>query len=186
MKTKEAMLAAGLLAALVLTACVSGARADTQVTVGVGHMCCPSCQKSAKASLTAVASNVAIDGNDITMTLKEADLLPALDALRKGGFPANHLSIGSSAATIAVAHLCCGKCNTGLQKAMTEAKLEALDTDGMKIGDGAIVVKSKDGMKLDLIPVLAAMEKGGFSATKITLSAASASAPRRAVRTALR
>ena len=186
MKTQNTVLATGLFAILALTACVTGARADTKVTVGVGHMCCASCQTGAKAALTRVATDVSIEGTDITMTLKEADLVPALDALRKGGFPANHLEVGSGPVTIAVAHLCCGKCNAGLQKAMTAAKLEALDTDTMKIGDGNLVVKAKDGMKLDLIPVLAAMEKGGFSASKITMSTAAASVHKKTIKTASR
>jgi len=186
MKTRNSLLATGLFSVLTLTACVTGAWAETKITVGVGHMCCAGCQTGAKAALAKVASNVSIDGTDVTITLKEADLVPALEALRKGGFPANHIDAGSGPVTIGVAHLCCGKCNNGLQKALTEAKLEALDTDSMKIGDGNLVIKAKDGMKLDLIPVLAAMEKGGFSASKITLGTTAASAHKRAVKTASR
>ncbi len=186
MKTRNSLLAAGLFTAMALTASLSGVRAETKVTVGVGHMCCASCQTGAKAALAKVASDVSIDGHDVTMTLKDNDLLPALTALRKGGFPANHLNVGSSTVTIAVAHLCCGKCNAGLQTALTEAKLDTLDTDAMKIGDGNLVVKAKDGMKLDLVAVLDAMEKGGFSASKITMGTATAAVKRHPIKTASR
>jgi hypothetical protein len=186
MKTRNLLFATGLFAAMTLAACTPAAKADTKITVGVGHMCCPSCKTGAKAALTNVASDVSIAGNDVTMTVKGDNLVVALDALRKGGFPASQLYVGTGPVTIAVAHLCCGKCNAGLQNALTEAKLDGLDTDSMKIGDGNLVVKAKDGMKLDLIPVLAAMEKGGFSASKITVTTSAAAAKKHAIRTASR
>lgn len=186
MKTRNTLLATGLLAALAMTTCVSRVMAETKVTVGVGHMCCASCQTGAKTALEKVASDVSIEGTNITMTLKDADVLPAIRALRRGGFPANHLDAGTGPVTIGVAHLCCGKCNAGLQKAMMAAKVEGLDTDSMKIGDGNMVVKAKDGMKLDVIEVLAAMEKGGFSANKLTLSATAAKVQRHIIKTASR
>jgi copper chaperone CopZ len=172
---KTAMLST---AALVL--CATGVLADTKVTVGVGHMCCGSCRAAAKAALTKVSSDVAIVDKDVTVTLKssETDIVPVLDALRKGGFPANRIDAGGGPVTIGVAHLCCGGCVNGLKKAMADAKLDNLDTDSLKIADGTMTVKAKDGKMLDLAPVLAAMEKGGFSASKITLGGSVAARPK--------
>src|SRR5579871_3361851 len=128
MKTRNHLLVTGFLAAMALAA-----HADTKITVGVGHMCCGNCKTSATAALQKVASDVSIDGNDITMTLKGDDVFTAIHTLDKAGFPANHYNVGSSTVTIAVAHLCCGKCNAGLKSALTDANLDALDTDSMKI-----------------------------------------------------
>lgn len=154
---------------LTLVACAVGARADYKVTVGVGHMCCGSCKKDATDALTKVASDVNIDGKTITMTVKANDIVPALTAMRNAGFPPLHVDAGGAPVTIAVGHMCCNHCITDLKQALIDAKIEALNTDGMTLGMGKLVVKAKDGATLDVIKVLNAMEAGGFSATKITM-----------------
>ena len=168
-----------VLSAIALLLCAAMAQAETKVTVGVGHMCCDSCKLSATTALSKVAGNVGIEGTTLTITLKENNLVPVLDALRKGGFPANRIEAGSAPVTINVGHLCCPGCKMGLTKALAGSKIEELDTDAIKIGEDSVTVKAKDGKKLDLAPVLAAMEKGGFSAVKISLGAAAASRPTR-------
>lgn len=165
---------------LALTGIVFGgtiANAETKVTVGVGHMCCGKCQAAAKASLTKVSSAVEIEGSNVTVTLADnsGDLVPVLDALRKGGFPANKIDAGSHAVTVGVAHLCCGKCKNGLTAALKNSGVAALDVEGVVMTDDSITIKAKSGMSLDLIPVLASMEKGGFSAKSITMVTKAAS-----------
>lgn len=141
------------------------------VTVGVGHMCCGACKASATQALAKVAEGVKIEGDAITLTAKSEDLLPTLDALRKGGFPAKSLLV-SGPVTLGVAHLCCGGCRTGLSSALAAGKLPALDASATKVGENSVVVAPKAGMKLDLIPLIAAMEAGGFSPSKVTLGTA--------------
>lgn len=158
----------------------STVRADVKVTVGVGHMCCGSCKKDATAALTKIASDVNIDGKSISMTIKENDVVPALAALRTAGFPPLHVDAGGAAVTIAVGHMCCNHCISDLKQALLDAKIDALDTDTMTLGMGKLVVKAKSGKTLDLIPVLNAMETGGFSATKINMGNAVAVAPHKA------
>ena len=156
-----------------LFACGATAFAGAKVTVGVGHMCCGKCKEVAAEGLSKVADNVTIELDNITLTPKGDDLLPTLSALRKSGFPAKTLIV-KGPVTLGVAHLCCGSCRTGLGKALASAKLDAIDTDSIKIGEDSVTLKAKDGMTLDLIPLIAGMEKGGFSASKITLGSATA------------
>ena len=167
MKMKTALFA---MAALAL--CASAALADTKLTVGVGHMCCGKCKTGATEGLSKVAGDISIDGNTITMTAKGDDIVPVLSALRKSGFPANKIEAGSAPVTIAIGHLCCGKCVSGLKEAMNSAKLENVDMDSLTVADGKMTIKAKAGKSLDLFPVMAAIEKGGFSADKIMLSGA--------------
>lgn len=172
----------GSLAALALaflTLCGKGMCAETKVTFGVGHMCCGKCKAAATTALAKVSNAVAIENKDVTVTLKEneSDLVPVLDALRKGGFPACKLNVGSQVVTIGVGHLCCGGCKSALESALKDSKVEELNTDAIKIGEDSVMLKASDGKSLDLIPVLAATEKGGFSARSITLGAQSASLP---------
>jgi hypothetical protein len=164
---KTAMLTIGLLS-------LAGASfAAPKITAGVGHMCCGSCRAAAKAGLAKLADDVTIDADNITLSPKGDDLLPTIEALRKTGFPAKTLVV-SGPVTIGVAHLCCGGCRTGLGGALTAAKLDALDAGSIKIGEDGVTLKPKEGMKLDLIPLLAAMEKGGFSASRINVASATA------------
>ena len=46
-----------VLCAAALLLCAAMARAETKVTVGVGHMCCDGCKASATAALSKAASN---------------------------------------------------------------------------------------------------------------------------------
>src|SRR5579884_3919090 len=178
MKTLDATVKTFFLsvAAASLLLCSGGVRAETKVTVGVGHMCCAGCQAAAKTALAEVASDVAIDGTNVTVTLKDnaTDIVPVLDALRKGGFPATKIEAGSGPVTIGVAHLCCGGCSAALDKALRSSKIEALNLDSIKVADGALTLKAKEGQSLDLVPVLASMEKAGFSPKSITMGAATA------------
>jgi hypothetical protein len=159
-----------------LLVCVTAAFAASKVTTGVGHMCCGKCKAAATQGLAKVADDISIDGDNITLTPKGDDLLPALEALRKTGFPAKTLVVNGPV-TLGVAHLCCGSCRTGLSKALTSANLDALDTGSIKIGEDSVTLTAKPGMKLDLIPLIAGMEKGGFSPSKVTVASASAKKP---------
>lgn len=178
----KALMTAVISAAMLLS--VTGAFAATKVVVGVGHMCCGKCKSAATEGLVKVADGISIEGDNITLTPKGDDLLPALEAMRKSGFPARTLEV-SGPVTIGVSHLCCGSCRTGLSKALGMAKLAALDPDSIKIASDNVTLTAKAGMKLDLIPLIAGMEKGGFSPSKITVGAVTAKnggAVRRVVR----
>jgi hypothetical protein len=185
--------------ARLMTSAISGALAlicmtavaETKVTVGVGHMCCGSCKTAATAAVAKVATDVSIETTNVKMTVKGDDLMPAMDALRKGGFPVTKIDMdGATSATVKVAHVCCGKCVQGLQTALTGAKLEDLDTDGMKVaqadgGTGTVTFKAKAGKTMNLMTVLAAMEKGGFTPTAISLSGGVAQTKKPASRVAV-
>jgi hypothetical protein len=108
-----------------------------------------------------------------------------LVALMKGGFPATSLNVGSDPVTIGVAHLCCGGCKAALTKTLAESKIDELDTAAVKVGDDSVTVKAAAGKSLDLMPVLAAMAKGGFSPKSIAIGATAASkhnAPKKVAR----
>ena len=154
----------------------TAALAETKITVGVGHMCCGKCVAAAKEALKDVASEVAIEGKNVTITLKEdGSTVRALGALRRGGFPAKTLDAGADVVTLGVRHLCCGNCKAGLKEALTESKIEALDLASITMTDDSVSFKAKAGASLNLIKVMAAMEEGGFSAGKVTMAKAAAS-----------
>ncbi len=176
MKTRGFVLKTALLSALTLALCAPAALAETKVTVGVGHMCCDGCKTAAKDALSKVASDVSIDGTTLTITSKEDNLVPVIIALRTGGFPPTSIDAGSGPVTLAIAHMCCGNCKASLTKALSESKLEDLDMDATKVDMGTVTLKAKEGKTLDLVPVLAVIEKGGFEPTKITIGTAAASA----------
>ena len=174
-RLKLSVTVSGMLTLASIMCSGTAARAETKVTFGVGHMCCGKCQAAAKASLTKVSSAVSIEGTNVTVTLNNTDLVPVLDALRKGGFPANKIDAGSNSVTLGVAHLCCGSCKSGLASALKGSKVDALDMDAIAIGEDSVTIKAKSGQTLDLVPVLAAMEKGGFSAKSLTIASKTAS-----------
>ena len=62
-----------------------------------------------------------------------------------------------------------------LDGALKASKIEELNTDAIKVGEDNVIIKAKDGKSLDLMPVLLAMGKSGFSAKSITVGAQSAS-----------
>ena len=165
-----------LLSVVATLALTSAALAETKVVVGVGHMCCGKCVAAAKEALKDVASDVAIEGKNVTITLKEdGTTVRALGALRRGGFPAKTLDAGTDVVTVGVRHLCCGNCKTSLEGALKESKIEALDLESIKIGEDSVSFKAKAGTSLNLIKVMAAMENEGFSASKLTMTKAAAS-----------
>lgn len=175
-----------LFSAAALLLSVTSALAETKLTVGVGHMCCGSCKKSATEGLSKVATNVAIDGKNITMTLNEDNLVPTLNALRRSGFPATSIMAGNGPATMTIGHLCCAGCKNDLKKTLAESKIENLDVDAITVDEDNVIVKAKAGKSLDLAPVLAAMTKGGFSATKITVATTTAKLTKKAIKTVSR
>src|ERR1051326_304669 len=132
-----------LLSMAALAVCASTVLADTKLTVGVGHMCCGQCKAKATDGLTKVASDVTITGHNVTMTAKGDDIVPVLNALRKSGFPANKIDVGSAPVTVSVGHLCCDGCINGLKTALTDAKLENVDMDALTIGEGKMTIKAK-------------------------------------------
>jgi bacterioferritin-associated ferredoxin len=165
-------LKSALVSVAVLVCCAS-ANAGPKITVAVGHMCCGSCKAAATQGLAKVAENVSIENDNITLTPKGDDLLPTLEALRKSGFPAKMLEV-EGPVTLGITHLCCGKCRTGLSKALTDAEVAALDSDSINIASDSVTLKAKPGMKLDLVALIAGMEKGGFSPSKIVVGTATA------------
>ena len=165
-----------LLSVVATLALTSAALAETKVTIGVGHMCCGKCVAGAKEALKDVATEVTIDGKNVTVTPKDGiNTARVLAALRRGGFPAKTLDAGADVVTLGVNHLCCGNCKTALTTALKDSKIEALDLDSINVGDDSVSFKAKAGASLNLISVMHAMEREGFSAGKITLAKASAS-----------
>ncbi|HEV2471482.1 MAG TPA: hypothetical protein VGS41_02385 [Chthonomonadales bacterium] len=171
-----------------LALAIGAARADTTITVGVGHMCCGGCRAAAKAALQSVAKSVQIDGKTVTVTLTSQDgnIVPALEALRKGGFPPTKVDAGAGPVTFGIAQLCCGTCKADLKAALTQTQIPQLDASAIQIGDNSVTLKAKAGSTLDIVPVMAAMEKGGFYASSISIGAAAASAKRHPVAVAKR
>lgn len=163
---------------LVALVSVSSTWAAPPVTVSVGHLCCKPCEIAATTGLAKVADGIKVEGLTITFSAKADDLLPSLEAMRKGGVPAKSLLV-SGPATFGILHLCCSTCRTGLASAIAAGKIATLDPAATKVGENNVVVAPKAGMKLDLIAVIAAMETGGFSPSKITIATTTAKATRR-------
>lgn len=148
------------------------------LTATVGHLCCEPCKAAATGGLGKVADGIKVEGLTVTFSAKGDDVLPALEAMRKGGVPAKSVLI-SSPATLNVTHLCCGTCRKGLASAIAAGKIANLDPEATKVGENNLVVAPKAGTKIDLIAVITAMETGGFSPSKVVLSASTAKVSRR-------
>ena len=118
--------------AITLLAFVTAAFAESKITLTGVHNCCKSCAKGIEKAVTSVSgATAACDKDSITITAgSDADVQKATDALIAAGYTGT----GNNAAikvtpgtapdetvtslTITGTHLCCGKCVTGVEKAV--------------------------------------------------------------------
>jgi hypothetical protein len=155
----------GVAALMLGVATTSASAAETTLT-GV-HNCCKSCVKGINAAVTGAGAKAKIDKGTITVTADDdAGVKKAVDALLAAGYYGNGATTTAAAPSDAKAksvtlegiHLCCGKCVTALNKAVTAAG--ATKTDAAKNAKTVVVegdVSPKD--------VLEALHKAGFNAT---------------------
>jgi len=105
--------------------------AETKVTLSGVHNCCKSCTKGIEKAITSVGATATVEKENVTITAKnDADAQKAADALVAAGYtgtsdnPAVKVNAGTapdtkvSSLTISGTHLCCGKCVTGVEKAV--------------------------------------------------------------------
>lgn len=106
--------------------------AESKVTLSGVHNCCKSCTKGIEKAVTSVSgATAAVEKEKVTITAaSDADAQKAADALVAAGYtgtsdnPAVKVNAGTapdakvSSLTISGTHLCCGKCVTGVEKAV--------------------------------------------------------------------
>ncbi len=165
-------------AAMLLLATTAFAAETVKVTVG--HLCCGSCKAAATTGLKTVpwADSVTIEGTVATVVAKgdqKVDVVSLRDALAKAGFPAKEIMV-SGPVTLTVAHMCCAGCANDLKAKMAESRSKILDKDNVKIDQAAktITIQPMAGQSMNIIPLLHQMENAGFSASKCTITTASA------------
>lgn len=105
--------------------------AESKVTLSGVHNCCKSCTKGIEKAITGTGATAAVEKENVTITAaNDAGLQKATDALVAAGYtgasnnPAVKVNAGTapdakvSSLTISGTHLCCGKCVTGVEKAV--------------------------------------------------------------------
>jgi copper chaperone CopZ len=164
------MLRASLIAALL--ALTVAAQAET-ITAKVRHMCCGACKSAASAGLKDVAwaSNVAIDADVVTVTVKDgekADLVGLMDKLSKSGFPAIEITTDKPV-TLTLAHLCCAGCANDLKAKVAEIRSDVLDKDKVVVDAGAktVTLQPIAGKQLNIATLIRTIEaRTGFTPSK--------------------
>ncbi len=117
------------------------ANAESTVTVTGVHNCCKSCATGITKAVTSVPGATAtIDKSTVTISAKsDADAKKAAAALVKAGYygsgaeapaPASDAKVKS--ASVSGVHLCCGKCVTAFNEAVTEVGAKSDATKGAK------------------------------------------------------
>lgn len=120
------------LIALAILGLASSSFAESKVTLTGVHNCCKSCTKGIEKAVTSVSgASAAVEKDSVTITAgSDADVQKAADALTAAGYTGtgNNAAIkvnnGTapdekvSSLTISGTHLCCGKCVTGVEKAV--------------------------------------------------------------------
>ena len=154
-------------AAMALGAMTTTSVSAAEATLTGVHNCCKSCVKGIDAAVTGAGAKARIDKSTVTVTADDdAGVKKAVDALLAAGYYGNGATTSAAApsdakaksVTIEGIHLCCGKCVTALNKAVTAAG--ATKTDAAKNAKTVVVegdVSPKD--------VLEALHKAGFNAT---------------------
>jgi len=120
------------LLALALIASAAPAFAESKVTLTGVHNCCKSCTKGIEKAVTSVSgATAAVEKDSVTISAgSDADVQKATDALIAAGYtgagnnsaikvtPGTAPDEKVSSLTISGTHLCCGKCVTGVEKAV--------------------------------------------------------------------
>jgi copper chaperone CopZ len=115
-----------------LLACATTAFAAETVTVSGIHNCCKGCAKGIEKAITSVAgATAAVEKTSVKISAASTgDLQKATDALVAAGYagtsdnsaikvqPGTAPDENVTALTISGTHLCCGKCVTGVEKAV--------------------------------------------------------------------
>jgi hypothetical protein len=154
------------IAALALGAMTTTTASAAEAKLTNVHVCCNSCKKGIDAAVTGAGAKAKIDKTTVTVTADdEAGVKKAVDALLAAGYYGNGATATAAAPSDAKAksvsvegvHLCCGKCVTAFNKAVTAAGVTR--TDAAKNAKTVTV----EG---DVSPkeVLDALHKAGFNA----------------------
>jgi len=159
---------------ILLLALGSAAAADSSLKLTKVHLCCPSCVKGidkAVAGLPGVSAQCDKDAGTVTVTAPDqATAQKAVDRIVDAGYfgassdPAIKVSDKSGAPKgklttlkISGVHLCCGKCVTSVNEALSKVK-------GVK---GNTAAKGADSFEVTgdfkAKPVFAALNKAGFA-----------------------
>jgi copper chaperone CopZ len=138
-----------------------------EATLSNVHVCCNSCKKGINTAVEGAGAKARIDKTTVTVTADdEAGVKKAVDALLAAGYYGDGATTTAAApsdakaksVTVEGVHLCCGKCVTAFNKAVTAAGVTK--TDAAKNAKTVVVegdVSPKD--------VLDALHKAGFNAT---------------------
>lgn len=106
--------------------------AESKVTLSGVHNCCKSCTKGIEKAVTSVSgATAAVEKENVTITAaSDADVQKATDALIAAGYTGtsdnSKIKVNAGTApdekvaslTVSGTHLCCGKCVTGVEKAI--------------------------------------------------------------------
>jgi hypothetical protein len=154
------------IAALALGAMTTTSASAAEATLTGVHNCCNSCKKGINTAVEGAGAKAKIDKTTVTVTADdEAGVKKAVDALLAAGYfgngataPAAPSDAKAKSVTVEGVHLCCGKCVTSFNKAVTAAGVTR--TDAAKNAKTVTV----EG---DVSPkeVLDALHKAGFNAT---------------------
>ncbi len=159
---------------LLLTLLTAAQAADSNVKLSKVHLCCPSCVKGIDKAVAAVPGATAQcdkDSGTVSITAPDqATAQKAVDRIVEAGYfgtssdPAIKVTDKSGAAKgkqqtlkITGVHLCCGKCVTAVNDALSKVK-------GVK---GNTATKGADSFEVTgdfkAKPVFAALNKAGFA-----------------------
>jgi copper chaperone CopZ len=154
-----------LLTVSALLALSLAAHAESTVTLNNIHNCCGSCAKGITKAVTSVdGATVTTTKTSATITAKnKATVDKAVDALLAAGFygegapPQTAPDKKVTSATVSGTHLCCGKCVTGVEKAVK-------NTPGATAHDATKGAKSfKVTGDFNLKDLVAALNKAGYA-----------------------
>jgi copper chaperone CopZ len=168
---KKLLIFSSILAALAL----SLQAADSSVKLSNVHLCCGGCTKAAEKAVSSVAGASAQSDKDAgTLTITapdQATAQKAVDAVVAAGFfgtssePGIKVVDNSGAKKgkvqslkLSGVHLCCGKCVSGVNDALSKVK----GVKGNTAAKGAESFEVTGDFKAK--PVIAALNKAGFSA----------------------
>ncbi len=159
------------LLAITLLACATSAFGAEKVTLSGVHNCCKSCTKGIEKAVTSVPGATAtVDKTSVTIAADSAaDVQKATDALLAAGYtgtgdnsaikiePGTAPDEKVTSLTVSGTHLCCGKCVTGVEKAV-------LTVDGVKSHTAA---KGAESFKIEgdfnAKDAMAALAKAGYT-----------------------
>lgn len=139
----------------------------------VTHNCCGQCDRA----LTDLGTKVPWAGGfksdraslGVTLTAKPgapADVMQALEAFKKGGFPLQQVKLeGAKVLEFKAGHLCCAGCVNPLKAALAKVKtvtnVQAAPNEPVRI--------TVSGPALDVTDLLKTLDDAGYSATSLVI-----------------